>query len=105
MVQTVARDKGLGLVSLTEVQVSPDLKHAQVYVTRLNSDHDPDMLTRELNSVAARFRGRLGKTLRLRTVPKLRFLFDESIERGAEMSALLNELGPADDPPAAAHNE
>ena len=58
MVQAVARDKGLGLVSLTEVQVSPDLKHAQIYVTRLGSDHDPQRVTRELDSVAWHQRAR-----------------------------------------------
>ncbi len=92
MVQALARDKRLGLVSLTEVDVSPDLKQARVYVTRIGSEHDPQLLIRALEAAAVMMRQRLGKTLRLRSVPKLRFVFDESIERGAEMSALLGEL-------------
>ena len=82
MVQALARDADLGMVSVTDVSVSPDLKNAQVYVTQLAASRDPGGLLAALDAAASRFRHRLGRELRLRYVPRLRFQFDDSLERG-----------------------
>lgn len=82
-----------GLVSITEVVVSPDLHHSVVYVSHLGQASErPDVLE-GLRHSAHWLHEELGRRLRLKRVPLLEFRFDESIERGARLAAIINTLG------------
>ena len=85
-----------GLVSITEVHVSPDLRNAKVYVSVLGSD-DEKRSTLEALSAAARFLQReLGKRLSIRRTPKLTFVADETLEEGSRILTLLDEAAERD---------
>ena len=81
-----------GLVSITEVQVSPDLRRATVFVSHLGRDDERDEVLRGLAAASHFLRNELVHRLSLRTVPELVFRFDPSIERGARLASLINEV-------------
>jgi len=86
-----------GLVTITDVDVSPDFAHAKVFITVL-ADHSVIANTVEgLNHSAAYLRGLLAKRLRLRSVPALRFQYDASVERGARLSRLIKSAVESDE--------
>ena len=79
----------VGLISITAVSVSKDLRHARVFITSLASKLSSAELTKELNAVSASLRWALSQQAGLRRTPDLVFEYDESIERGAEMPGSL----------------
>jgi ribosome-binding factor A len=83
---------GRGLVSITEVQVSPDLRRATVYVSHLGDEAERDDVLRGLQNSAHFMHRELMHRLKLRNVPELVFRFDPSIERGARLASLINEV-------------
>lgn len=96
LIRNEVRDPGLGLVTVTSVDVSRDLSHAKVYVSTLEGD---DALARSLRALARAggfLRSRLARTLDARTVPELHFVHDESVERGVRLSRLIDEAVESD---------
>ncbi len=89
LIRREIRDPRLGMVTLTEVQVSSDLSYATVYYSVLNAK--PEEAQAVLESAAEILRGPLGRALGLRHAPELRFVVDELIESGARLSALINQ--------------
>jgi len=85
-------DTPLRFVTVSSVDVSPDLKYAKVFVTSLSDDLDRDAVVGELNEQAGHYRHQLAKTLTMRTVPRLKFVFDYSVERGTRLSALIDSV-------------
>lgn len=81
-----------GLVTVTEVQVAPDLRTATVFVSHLGSAGERKEVLRGLQSAAAFLHNQLVQRLDLRRVPEFRFLFDPSIERGARLAELIHSL-------------
>ena len=92
-----------GLVTVTGVDVTPDLRHATVYVSVLGSDEDRASTFAGLDSLASHLRSRVTKALRLRFAPELAFRNDRSVERAARIETLLSQIKdgqrPADDEP------
>jgi len=76
-------------VSFTAVDVTSDLEHAKVWFTTFNPDHHAAL--KGLASAAGYLRTELAKRMSLRTVPKLNFHYDESVERGAHLSHLIDQ--------------
>jgi len=83
-----------GMISITEVNIAPDLKYAQVFVSSLGGLEDKDAVLSSLRSAAGFLRGKLAKNLRMRVVPELDFQWDESIEHGAHILELLDKVKP-----------
>lgn len=77
-----------GLISLTDVEVSRDLSHAKVYIAVLEIEQAPEII-RFLNEHAGKVRYRLGKRIRLRLTPELKFIHDTSSESGERIEQLL----------------
>ncbi len=104
LIQFEVNDPRIGLVSVTGVEVSPDLAHAKVFVTSLGagdigreqSDADGRESTVALNGAAGYLRGLLARRLQLRVAPKLRFLYDASVERGRQLDELIDSALAAD---------
>jgi len=90
------KDPRLELVTITDVEVSPDASRADVYFTP-GSDQSRDEVREGLESAAGYLRRELGKHLRLRHTPELIFHYDRSVERGERISGILDELGLGDD--------
>lgn len=93
MIREDIKDPRLGFVTVTDVEVAEDLRHAKVFVSILGKEEDiknsMDVLTRAAGFV----RSELGKNIRLRHVPEISFRYDQSIEHGAHISKLLREVG------------
>lgn len=86
------RDPRVGMITLTGVRVSPDCAHAAVYYTCLEHAHAEEAAA-GLRRATGFLRSRLAKRLDLYSVPQLRFVYDESIERGAHLTQLIDSLG------------
>ena len=88
-----ARDPRLvGLVTVTGVDVTRDLRHAKVYVSVMGSDDDRRATMQGLESATGHLRSRIGRALRLRAAPEIAFRYDDSISRAARIDALLAEI-------------
>ena len=87
-------DPRIGMVTITRVDVAPDLSHALVFWSALSSEH-PEALERietGLDSAAPFLRRRLAQALPLRRMPELRFRFDPSLALGSQTLSVLREL-------------
>ncbi|KTD69720.1 MULTISPECIES: 30S ribosome-binding factor RbfA [Legionella] len=81
-----------GFVTISAVKVAADLGHAKVYFTVLNDDKK--VAATILNAAASYLRGALARSITLRTVPQLHFVYDESIEYGQHLSRLIDKVNP-----------
>lgn len=95
-IQREMSDTALKFITISDVDVSPDLVNAKVYVTSLEDDLDREEVAAELNNLAGHYRHLLAKKLSLRTVPRLTFVFDHSIERGRRLSDLIDSVSRHD---------
>jgi len=91
-------------VSVTEVTLSPDLKHAKVYVSTLGSEVNKEDLLAGFSKASGFLRRELAAHLRLRQMPELSFHYDDSIERGARLLELMSELSTQKDDKISSHN-
>lgn len=87
---------GMGLLTVSTVDVSPDLRNAKVYITALGGDLDQARLIAELNRHAGFLRHELAGRLTTRSTPKLGFVYDTSVEYGQKLSSLIDRAVAAD---------
>lgn len=88
LLQFEVKDPRIGLVTITEVEVAGDLAHAKVfYVTDCYSD----VTQKGLEKSAGFLRTQLAKRMMLRTIPQLHFAYDQSIDNGTKMDALITQ--------------
>ena len=87
------RDPHVGMVTLTSVDVAPDLSHAKVFFTLLNAEKK-DETARALQRAAGFLRSQLSHRMNMYTTPALRFVYDESVERGDRLSRLIDSVVP-----------
>lgn len=80
------------MTSVVDVEVSPDLKTAKVYISVLGDSEAKESTLKGLKSAASFMRGQLAKSLNLRNTPELTFIIDNSIEYGVNMSKLIDEI-------------
>ena len=96
------RDPRMTMVSITSVEVTRDLAYAKLYVTFLGETDQRAEVVEGLNRAAPMLRRELGQSMHIRTVPRLQFIYDEVIEQGAQLSALIEDAVAAD---AARHRD
>ncbi len=96
LIRSEVKDPRVGMVTVSAVEVTRDLAHAKVFVTVLgDADAKRDSMV-ALTSAAGFLRHELGQRMLTRTVPQLRFVYDESIERGSQLSALIDKAVASD---------
>jgi len=83
--------KVTGLISVTKVKVTPDLRYARVYISMINEKNQKATLA-ALKQSAGYIRTLVAKKVNLRTTPEIIFEFDESIEYGAKIDSIINEI-------------
>jgi ribosome-binding factor A len=83
---------GMGMVSVTDVDVAGDLQHAKIFVSIYGSDEARAETMAGLKSATSYVRGEIGRRVRLRRTPEIIFLEDRSIERGTKVLSLINRL-------------
>ena len=86
------RDPRIGFVTVTGVDVSPDLTHARVSVSVMGTDEEKARSLEGLASAARYLRAQLAQQLRLRTSPELHFALDRGIEHAQRIERVLKEL-------------
>ena len=93
------KDPRVGRVTITAVEVSPDLSHAKVFVTDLAGREHADESVRALTRTAGFLRTELAHRMQLYSVPQLHFAYDDSIESGLRLSQLIDEAVASDRKP------
>ncbi|MEC5215473.1 ribosome-binding factor A [Actimicrobium sp. GrIS 1.19] len=86
------KDPRVGMITVTEVQLTPDYAHAKVFFTMLSDDKEAIQNTvAGLKQASGYIRGQLGRRLTVHTLPELHFVHDTSTSRGIELSRLIDE--------------
>ena len=93
-----------GIVSITRVETSNDLRHSEVYVSVLGNREVKNTVLRGINSAGGFMRRELGERLSLRYIPELKFTLDESMEEADHILRLMDRLLP-DGPPETSRQE
>jgi ribosome-binding factor A len=93
------RDPVVGFVTLTGVDLSPDLRSARVYVSRLGSAAERDAAVAALNHAIPFLRSAVATRARLRFTPTLHFIADPTIERGSRVEEIIREIHAEDGDP------
>jgi ribosome-binding factor A len=91
LVRREVKDPRIGAVTLTAVEVSPDLSHATVYFLPFGIGKDPAPVAEGLGKAAGFLRTMVGKQLTLRHTPQLHFKLDTTLEKGMALNALIKE--------------
>ncbi|GAB7388260.1 30S ribosome-binding factor RbfA [Bacillaceae bacterium] len=92
LLQREIKDPRIGFVTVTDVEVSGDLQQAKVYISVLGDEEQKASTLEGLAKATGFLRSEIGRRIKLRHTPQLIFKFDESIEYGNRIAALLNEL-------------
>lgn len=93
ILRTDVRGFDMGWSSISEVEVSPDLHYARVYITGLKEE-DTKKTVDELRRIAGQVRHHLGKRIHLRYTPELDFRYDETAMRALRVETILREVMP-----------
>ena len=93
------KDPRIGLVTVTGVDTTADLRSATVFVSVLGSSRKRRATLLALEAAHGLLQARLGQELRMKRTPQLTFEYDPSVERGVRMTRLIDELAPDDDGP------
>jgi ribosome-binding factor A len=98
LIRTEVKDPRVGMITLTGVEISSDHHHAKVFFTTLGG---PEIVARAeggLQHASGFLRSQLAKGLKLRIVPELHFIYDESVERGVRLSRLIDDAVASQQP-------
>ena len=90
LIRSELKDPRVGMISLTAVELTPDYAHAKVFFATLNPDHLEE-IERGLKRAAGFLRRELGRRIHIHTLPELHFVYDNSIERGMNLSQLIDQ--------------
>lgn len=88
------KDPRIGFVTVTGVETSRDFAYATVYVSVLGSEVERQKTMEGLTAAHGVLQARIGRALRLRNTPVLRFAYDPAVERGVRLTHMIDELAP-----------
>jgi len=94
LIQRELKDPRVGMITINDVNLSKDLGYADINVTVLVANDEESRIVESLtilNEAAGFLRSELGRGLKIRKVPHLRFHYDDSLKRGAEINALIHQ--------------
>ena len=94
LVQHELKDPRIGFVTVTDAEISADLRHAKVFVSILDGDKEETMAG--LKAAEGFVRSEIGDRIRLRHTPEILFRYDDSIEKGVRIFELLEEVDKGD---------
>ena len=96
LIRTELKDPRVGMISLTDVVLTPDYAHAKVFFTTLQSEHLEEIQT-GLKRASGFLRRELGRRIHIHTLPELHFVYDSSLERGSSLSQLIDQANAISD--------
>lgn len=91
VIATELKDPRVGMVSITEVEVTADYAHAKIYFSTLAGREQLEAVLTGLQNASGFLRRELGKRISIHMTPQLHFVFDQSLERGADLTKLIQE--------------
>ena len=91
LIRTELKDPRVGMVSITDVEVTADYAHAKVYFSTLGGREAVPTVLAGLEKASGFLRRELGRRITIHTTPQLHFLFDQSLEHGADLSKLIQQ--------------
>lgn len=100
LIRLEVKDPRVRMVTVTAVDVASDYSHAKVFITSLDTNNPIKDTLAGLNNAAGFLRNALFQQLKLRVIPQLHFLYDESIERGVRLSSLIDEAVASEKSPS-----
>lgn len=99
LIQYELRDPRIDeFITVTEVDTSPDLKYAKIYISSMSGQREEQKILGVLNSAAGFLRTALANKIRIRYTPELHFVWDNSIEHGDRILRLIDEVSQKDNP-------
>ena len=107
LIRTELKDPRVGMISITGVEVSADYAHAKVFFSSMSGREHLDSVLAGLQKAAGFLRRELGRRITIHSTPQLHFVFDESLERGADLSKLIQQavsISKAPDSPDSTEN-
>lgn len=96
LIRDEVKDPRVGMVTVSAVHVTRDLSHAKVFVTLLGDESKREETLQVLRHAAGFLRSALARQMEMRTVPQLQFTYDDSIEEGTRLSALIDAAVASD---------
>lgn len=96
IVNNKVKDPRVGFLTITDVEVTNDLSLAKVYLTVLGSKNDVEQTFKALDKAKGFIKSEIGSRMRLRIVPDLNFVYDESIEYGNKIERMIQDLNKKD---------
>ncbi len=92
MIRLEVKDPRVGFITISDVEITPDYAHAKVFFTSMTGETDVPEILRGLNHARGFLRRELGRRIRIHTIPELHFHYDRSVEEGARLSRLIDEV-------------
>lgn len=92
IVQKELKDPGIGFVTITDVELSDDLKNAKIFYSVLGDEKSKSDSSQALDRAVFFVQREIGKRMRLKYTPKMRFIFDNSLEKGARIEKRLEQI-------------
>ena len=96
MLEKKLQDGRYGMLTVTEVRVSRDLRHARVFISVYGEEHHKIEAIAYLNRKKRQFQSELGKLITLKRMPELQFVLDETAEKSARLLEIFNQLESED---------
>ncbi len=92
MISRDMKDRRIGFVTVTGIHMSPDLRHAKIYVSLMGSESEKKESLETLNHAAGWIRHELGQRIRMKFTPEILFLTDTSQDYGEHIDRLIDEI-------------
>lgn len=105
LIRLQLKDPRVGMVTLTGVDVTRDYAHCKVHFTTMLGQEEAEQSTKALQHAAGFLRSELAHRIQLRTIPQLHFVYDTSVERGMQLSKLIDEANAGLDDKASPSDE
>ena len=91
LIRTELKDPRVGMISITDVDVTADYAHAKIFFSSMSGSENLAEIMAGLQKSSGFLRRELGKRISIHMTPQLHFVFDQSLERGADLSKLIQE--------------
>jgi ribosome-binding factor A len=100
IIQRELKDPGIGFVTVTGVELSPDLKNARIFYSVLGDEQKRQKSDQALNRAVFFIQHEIGKKMRLKYTPKIKFVYDHSLEKGARIEKALEKIRSSENSPS-----
>ncbi len=91
LIRTELKDPRVGMISITDVEVTADYAHAKIFFSSMSGSENLAEIMTGLQKASGFLRRELGKRISIHMTPQLHFVFDQSLERGADLTKLIQE--------------